>query len=321
MRTRGQAKLEQAQARAPPLILQPPEVLSEVSAGEGGGQGGDEEARQEVLRDALPHQHHLQLDEGDVQAARSKHAPRSPSAALDQVEQHFDFPSKSRHQAPPGGRRSSMATSTPKGPFIRRVRPFINSSTISTIRQSDEEASQSAQGQSNVSTSSESSSFLENREVTSDETSPHTPLCHSSTHIIDPADQVGDVPLIANNDSSPPTPAVPPCNAALAQRAAMDETTTSRNLSIIAHKDEGSYRLSSDSDVSFYVNDRLPGRMMRVRTFQLPFLKQFKSQPDHTLDSLLLIPDQVASESFSSPAPSPQERPVRRFVLRRPHEN
>ena len=285
MRTRSQAKLEQAQAPAPPLILQPPEDLSEVSAGEGGGQGGDEEARQEVLRDALPHQHHLQLDEGDVQAAKSKHAPRSPSAALDQVEQHldFDFPSKSRHQAPPGGRRSSMATSTPKGPFIRKVRPFINSSTISTIRQSGEEASHSAQGQSNISssTSSESSSFLGNREVTSDETSPHTPLCQA-THIIDPADQVGDVPLIANNDSSPPTPAVPPCNAALAHLAAMDETTTPRNLSIIAHKDEGSYSDSSDSDVSFYVNDRLPVRMIRVRTFQLPFLEQFKSQPDHT---------------------------------------
>ena len=317
MRTRSQAKLEQAQTHAPPPILQPPQVLSEVSAGEGGGQGGDEEARQEVLRDALPHQHHLQLDEGDVQAAKSKHAPRSPSAALDQVEQHFDFdfPSKSRHQAPPGGRRSSMATSTPKGPFIRRVRPFTNSSTISTIRKSDEEASHSDQGQSNVSfaTSSESSSFLGNLEVTSDETSPHTPLCQS-THI-DPAGQVGDVPLIANNDSSPPTPAVPPCNA--------DETTTPRNFSIIAHKDEGSYRHSSDSsdsDVSFYVNNRVPGKMMRVRTFQPPFLKQFKSQPDHTLDSLLLVPDQVASESFSSPAPSPQERPVRRFVLRRPRD-
>ena len=285
MRTRSRAKFEKGQAPAPPPILQPPEVLAEVSAGEGGGQGGDEEARQEVLRDALPHQHHLQLDEGDVQAAKSKHAPRSPSAALDQVEQHldFDFPSKSRHQAPPGGRRSSMATSTPKGPFIRKVRPFINSSTISTIRQSGEEASHSAQGQSNISssTSSESSSFLGNREVTSDETPPHTPLCQA-THIIDPVDQVGDVPLIANNDSSPPTPAVPPCNAALAHLAAMDETTTPRNLSIIAHKDEGSYSDSSDSDVSFYVNDRLPVRMIRVRTLQLPFLELFKSQPDHT---------------------------------------
>ena len=122
MRTRRQAaKLEEAQAHAPPPILQPPEVLSEVSAGEGGGQGGDEEARQEVLRDALPHQHHVQLDEGDVQAPKSKHPPRSPSAALYQVEQHFDFnfPSKSRHQAPPGGR-----TSTPKGQG-RRVRPFV----------------------------------------------------------------------------------------------------------------------------------------------------------------------------------------------------
>ena len=62
----------------------------------------------------------------------------------------------------------------------------------------------------------------------------------------------------------------------LAHLAAMDETTTPRSLSIIAHKDEGSYRHSSDSsdsDVSFYVNDRLPGRMMRVRTFQLPFFK------------------------------------------------